>query len=347
MKGSGAIYSSYGEIKIISISDQGDFVQKVAKSLALLECQEASNYIIKCEIKHFNTGEAKAIVDQSVRGKDVYLVIDINNYEMKYLINGQFNHMSPDDHYHNLKRVISALSGKARRINVIMPILYGCGIVEDEFENSLYGAITLKELSRLGVNRIISFNVPELGIQNALSLKGFEILYPVKSIVETIKGHVYGDNICTQMVVISMNRTTDVLARNFSHEFGSLNGVLRKISIQQWAYFGPKVVGLDIIFVVGHAICSSMLILEAVKALKTYKFKRFFVYSAFGFYEKDLNQFDAMYQEGVFERLYTTNLSYQSGKFSTRSYYYKIDLSGYVADLIYSLNQGKDIDFES
>ena len=315
---------------------------------------EKDNYLINASVPRFGSGEAKGILGESVRGKDIYLMVDVCNYNVTYSLTGNTNHMSPDDHFQDLKRIIAAVGGKARRINVIMPFLYESRQHKRTGRESLDCALALNELVRMGVDNIITFDAHDPRVQNAIPLKGFETVQPV---YQFIKGlfravpdlHPNKDT----MMVISPDEGGMGRAIYMANVLGTDMGMFYKRRdyatiingtnpIVAHEFLGSDVKGKDMI-VIDDMISSGGSVLEVAAELKKRKANRVFICSTFGLFTNGMEKFDKAYEAGMFDFILTTNLVYQTPELLQKPYYINCDLSKYIAYIIDTLNHDASI----
>lgn len=311
-------------------------------------------YIVRCDVPRFGTGEAKGVLKESVRGMDLYIMVDVVNYSMTYSLFGQENHMSPDDHYQNLKRVIAAVGGKARRITVIMPFLYESRQHKRSARESLDCALALQELVNMGVDNIITFDAHDPRVQNAIPLSGFETVQPAYQFIKGLLRSVPDLTIDSDhMMVISPDEGGMKRAVYIANVLGLDMGMFYKRRdytrvvdgrnpIIAHEFLGSDVEGKDMI-VVDDMISSGESILEVSHALKERKAKRIFLFSTFGLFTAGLDTFDQAFKEGTFDRVLTTNLIYQPKELLERPWYINCDMSKYIAYLIDTLNHDSSI----
>ena len=315
---------------------------------------ERATYLLSADAPRFGTGEAKGVINQSVRGDDLYILVDVTNYSLTYRLFGLENHMSPDDHYQDLKRIIAAVGGKARRITVIMPFLYESRQHKRTSRESLDCALALQELVRMGVDNIITFEAHDARVQNAIPLHGFETVRTSYQFIKGLLLNVKGLKIDSDhMMVISpdeggMNRAVylgSVLGldvgmfykrRDYTRVVDGRNPILAH------EFLGAPLDGKDVI-IIDDMISSGESIIEVAGALKARKAGRIFVFSTFGLFTAGLAPFDEAYNKGLIERLLTTNLTYQSPELLSREWYISCDMSKYIAYLIDTLNHDASI----
>ena len=315
---------------------------------------QRDSYLLKAKVPRFGSGEAKGMVLESVRGDDLYLLVDVCNYSLTYSLCGHENHMSPDDHYQDLKRVISALGGKARRITVIMPFLYESRQHKRTSRESLDCALALQELVQMGVDNIITFDAHDPRVQNAIPLHGFETVQPayqfIKGLLKNVKDLKLDSN---HMMIISpdeggMNRAiyiANVLGLDMGmfykrRDYTRIENGRNPIVAHE--FLGTSVEGKDMI-IIDDMISSGESVLEVASLLKERKANRVFVFSTFGLFTNGLDKFDKAYQNGTIDRVLTTNLVYQTPELLEREWYINCDLSKYIAYIIDTLNHDSSI----
>ena len=315
----------------------------------LYEGYDRDTYLIGSDLPRFGSGEAKGILRESVRGDDIYILVDVCNYSLTYSLAGQTNHMSPDDHYQNLKRIIAAIAGKARRINVIMPFLYESRQHRRTGRESLDCALALQELIQMGVENIITFDAHDPRIQNAIPLHGFET---VQSAYQFIKNLLKKEKDLKldkeHLMVISpdeggMSRAI-YLANNLGVDMGMFYKrrdystiVDGRNPIVAHEFLGADVRGKDMI-IVDDMIASGGSMLDVAKQLKERKAGRVFVCTTFGLFTEGFEKFDEYYEKGYINKVITTNLTYLPAELYKKPYFVKADMSKFLALIIDSLN---------
>ncbi len=310
---------------------------------------ERDNYLIDARVPRFGSGEAKGIIGESVRGMDLYLIVDVCNYSLTYSLTGEINHMSPDDHFQNLKRVIAAIGGKARRINVIMPFLYESRQHKRSGRESLDCAIALQELVRMGVDNIITFDAHDPRVQNAIPLSGFETVRPtyqfVKGLLRTFRDlqidseHMMAispDEGATERAVylanvLNLDMGMFYKRRDYTRIVNGRNPIVAH------EFLGSSVEGKDVI-ILDDMISSGDSILDVAGQLKQRKAKRIFAAATFGLFTNGLEKFDKAYEDHIIDGILTTNLIYQTPELLNRPYYINCDMSKYIALMIDTLN---------
>ena len=315
---------------------------------------EKDTYLINAQVPRFGSGEAKGILKESVRGKDLYLMVDVCNYNVTYSLTGRTNHMSPDDHFQNLKRMIAAVGGKGRRINVIMPFLYESRQHKRSSRESLDCALALQELVRMGVENIITFDAHDPRVQNAIPLSGFETVSPTYQFVKGLLRTVDDLQIDAQhMMAISPDEGGTNRAVYFSNILGVDMGMFYKRRdystivngknpIVAHEFLGDSVKGKDVI-VVDDMISSGDSIIDVATELKKRKAKRIYAAATFGLFTNGLDKFDKAYESGIINGILTTNLIYQTPELLSKPYYINCDMSKYIALLIDTLNHDGSI----
>ncbi len=322
-------------------------------SLAFAGYQRDS-YLLKSKVPRFGTGEAKGVILESVRGMDLYILVDVVNHSLTYSLCGHENHMSPDDHYQDLKRIISAVGGKARRINVIMPFLYESRQHKRSSRESLDCAIALQELVKMGVENIITFDAHDPRVQNAIPLHGFETVRPSYQFIKNLLRN--QKDLCIDsdhMMVISPDEGGMSRAIYIANVLGLDMGMFYKRRdytcvvngrnpIVAHEFLGSDVKGKDMI-IIDDMISSGESALEVAAALKKRNARKIFICSTFGLFTNGLEIFDDAYQKGIIDRVLTTNLIYQSPELLERDWYVNCNMSKYVAYLIDTLNHDTSI----
>ena len=315
---------------------------------------QRDSYIVSCDLPRFGTGEGKATLRQSVRGMDLFILVDVANYSETYKLFSRENHMSPDDHFQNLKRAIAAVGGKARRITVIMPFLYESRQHKRTTRESLDCAIALQELVRMGVDNIITFDAHDPRVQNAIPLNGFDTVQPVYQFIKGLLTNVDGLTIDSDhMMIISPDEAGMKRAVYIANVLGLDMGMFYKRRdytrivdgqnpVLAHEFLGSSVEGKDVI-IIDDMLSSGNAILETARALKVRKARRVFVFVTFGLFTQGLARFDAAYEEGLFDRILTTNLIYQSPELLERPWYISCDMSKYIAYIIDTLNHDSSI----
>ena len=357
-----------GPLGLIPLKGMEDFTKKVNnylvewrkeresehKDTLLFSEYEKEDYIIKSTISRFGSGEAKGTIEQSVRGDDLYLLVDVCNYSMTYSLSGKINHMSPDDHFQDLKRIIAAIAGKARRITVIMPFLYESRQHKKTGRESLDCALALQELTNMGVDNIITFDAHDPRVQNAIPLKGFETVQPIYQYTKGLLRHFPDLQVDSDhMMIISPDEGGMRRAIYFANMLKLDVGMFYKRRdytkvvdgrnpIIAHEFLGSDVEGKDLV-IIDDMISSGESVQEVAKELKKRKAKRVFVCATFGLFTNGFAKFDKYYENGIIDGIFTTNLVYQSPNLLSKPYYYNVEMSKYVALIIDNLNHDSTI----
>lgn len=310
---------------------------------------EKDTFLVGASVPRFGSGEAKGIIEESVRGKDLYLMVDVCNYNVTYSLTGNTNHMSPDDHYQNLKRIIAAIGGKGRRINVIMPFLYESRQHKRTSRESLDCALALQELVRMGVDNIITFDAHDPRVQNAIPLSGFDNFTPQYQFMKALFRAVPDLKVSKDhLMIVSPDEGAMHRAVYFSNVLGVDMGMFYKRRdystivngknpIVAHEFLGDDVAGKDVI-IVDDMISSGESMLDVAKKLKDRNAARVFVCTTFGLFTDGFEKFDEYYKKGYLDKVVTTNLTYLPPAVDEREYFVKADMSKFLALIIDSLN---------
>jgi ribose-phosphate pyrophosphokinase len=302
----------------------------------------------------FGTGEAKGQIKESVRGSDLYLLVDVTNHSLTYKVCGNVNHMSPDDHYQDLKRIIAAVGGKARRITVIMPFLYEGRQHRRSSRESLDCALALQELIHMGVDSILTFDAHDPRVQNAIPLNSLETVAPNYQFIKAMLHHVDDIHFDEEhMMVISPDEGGMSRAVYFANVLGLDMGMFYKRRdyakivngrnpIVAHEFLGSDLEGRDVL-IIDDMISSGESMLDVAAELKRRKANRIFVAATFGIFTNGFAKFDEAYEKGLIYRVLTTNLTYQQPDLFTKPYYINVDMSKYIALIIDTLNHDNSI----
>lgn len=315
---------------------------------------QRDTFILEHSLPRFGSGEGKGVILESVRGDDIYLMVDVCNYSLTYTISGHENHMSPDDHYQDLKRIIAAVEGKAKRITVIMPFLYESRQHRRTARESLDCALALQELISMGVDNIITFDAHDPRVQNAIPLHGFETVQPAYQFIKSLLRNVKGLNVdADHMMVISPDEGGMSRAIYIANVLGLDMGMFYKRRdytrivngrnpIIAHEFLGTDVEGKDMI-IIDDMISSGESVLEVAAGLKARKANRIFVFSTFGLFTNGLDKFDKAHEDGLITKVLTTNVIYQTPELLQRDWYISCDMSKYIAYIIDTLNHDQSI----
>ena len=312
------------------------------------------SYLVKCSCPRFGTGEAKGRYEESVRGSDLFIMVDVCNYSITYTVCGHENHMSPDDHYQDLKRMISAATGKAHRINVVIPFLYEGRQHKRSSRESLDCALCLQELINLGVENIITFDAHDARVQNAIPSKGFENVPPTYQFIKALVNNVPDLQIDREhLMIISPDEGGMTRCMYYSSVLGVDLGMFYKRRdysrivngrnpIISHEFLGSDVSGKDLI-VCDDMISSGDSVLDIAEQLKARGARRIFVCTTFGLFCNGLENFDKAYADGSITKVFTTNLIYRPEALKQRPWYQEVDMSKYIAHLIDTINHDGSI----
>lgn len=315
---------------------------------------DVDSYLLDLKCPRFGSGEAKAVINESVRGADIFAMVDVTNYSLTYNVSGFTNHMSPDDHFQDLKRVIGSSVATAHRVNVIMPFLYEGRQHKRTKRESLDCAMALEELVNMGVSNIITFDAHDPRVQNSIPLSGFDNFMPTYQFVKTLLKHDPDLQLDKDhLMVISpdegaMDRAV-YLANNLSVDMGMFYKrrdystiIDGRNPIVAHEFLGADVKGKDMI-IIDDMISSGESMLEVAKLLKDREARNIYMCSTFGLFTSGLEKFDKAYEEGLFTKVLTTNVVYQTPELLSREYYISCDLSKYIALIIDKLNHDASI----
>jgi ribose-phosphate pyrophosphokinase len=316
---------------------------------------EQDCYLIDCECPRFGSGEAKGRIKESIRGGDLYIMVDVCNYSLTYTVSGHVNHMSPDDHYQDLKRIIAAATGKAHRVNVIMPFLYESRQHKRTSRESLDCALGLQELADMGVSNIITFDAHDPRVQNAIPLRGFDNFSAsyqfLKALLKAVPD-LHTDS--EHLMVISPDEGAMNRAVYFANILGVDMGMFYKRRdysiivngknpIVAHEFLGASVEGKDVI-IIDDMISSGESMLDVAKQLKDRNANRVFVCTTFGLFTDGLDKFDEYYEKGYINKVITTNLTYRTPELLNREYYAEADMTKFLASIMDSLNHDVSIE---
>ena len=315
-----------------------------------------NNYLVDAECARFGSGEGKGRINESVRGKDLYILVDVCNHSITYSVNGYENHKSPDDHYQDLKRMIAAVAGKAHRITVIMPFLYESRQHKRNGRESLDCAYALEELSAMGVSNIVTFDAHDPRVQNAAPLCGFDNFMPTYQFTKALLSAQPDLKVDKEhTIVISPDEGALDRAIYFANVLGVDAGMFYKRRdystiingknpIVAHEFLGDNITGKDAI-IVDDMISSGESMLDTARMLKEMGAKRVFICTTFGLFTNGLASFDAAYEKGYFDQLITTNLTYLEPEIYEKPYYTTADMSKFLASIIDFMNHNVSLSF--
>lgn len=312
------------------------------------------SYVVSASTPRFGSGEGKGVLNDSIRGYDLYIMVDVCNYSIEYSLCGTTNHMSPDDHYADLKRVIAAAGGKARRINVIMPFLYESRQHKRSGRESLDCALMLQELTAMGVENIITFDAHDPRVHNSIPLKGFESVSCTYQFIKYLLLGVDDLHIDSEhMMVISPDEGGMGRAVYFANVLGLDMGMFYKRRdytkivngrnpIVAHEFLGTNVEGKDVI-IIDDMISSGESMIDVASELKKRGASRVFCATTFGLFTNGFDKFDEAYEKGIIDKILTTNLVYQPDELLSKPWYINVDMSKYIALLVDTLNHDSSI----
>ena len=339
------------KLGIIALESAAGIGEKVN---ATLKKWRGEDFLIGCECPRFNSGEAKGIIRESVRDKDIYIIVDVCNNSLTYNMDGEPNRMSPDDHYQDLKRIIAACNGKASRITVIMPFLYESRQHRKTMRESLDCAVMLKELEAMGVHDVVTFDAHDPRMQNVVPLKGIENISPALQFSQALlteyddiiidKEHlmfVAPDEGATERVVFlasifGVNIGMFYKRRDYSTIVNGQNPIVAH------DFCGGDVSGMDVV-IVDDMIDSGGSMIDVSRQLKDRGARRVFIFSTFGLFSRGFDKFDKAYEEGVFDRMFTTDLIHQKPELLQKPYYCNVKMGRYIAAIIDTMNKGDSL----
>ena len=322
----------YGKLSIISMKGTEELTAKIDRYLKTFrEFEDEESYITKVTCPRFGTGEAKCVIGQTVRGHDVFIICDVFNHGVTYKMYGYENHMSPDDHFQDLKRIISAMGGKARRVTVVMPMLYEGRQHRRSGRESLDAAMMLHELVHMGVTNIITFDAHDPRIQNAIPHSGFDNVQPTYQMIKALVRAVPD---------IELNKEKTIV---ISPDEGGMSRSM----------YYSAVLKLDLgmfykrrnysVVIVDDMIASGESMIDVASKIKAMGAKRIFVFTSFGLFTGGLEVFDRAYEEGIINKVFTTNLVYRNPGLKSREWYCEVELAKYISLLINTINHDNTI----
>ena len=346
-------HTPFGDLSIIAMKGCEEFVGQVDAFLKEWHGTDET-FTVRAECPRFGSGEAKGLLRDTMRGRDVFIICDVFNYGVTYKMYGQTVPMSPDDHFSDLKRIIGAIGGKARRINVIMPMLYEGRQHKRSARESLDCAMMLQELVNMGVSNILTFDAHDPRVQNAIPLSGFDNVQPtyqmIKALIQNVPDLILNADHTTIVSpdeggmgrcmyfssVLKLDLGMFYKRRNYAVIINGRN------PIEAHEYLGKPVEGKDVI-IVDDMISSGDSIIDIAEKLKERGAKRVFAFTSFGLFCNGLERFDEAYEKGILDRVFTTNLIYRPAELLARDWYCEVNLCKYVALLVDSMNRDDTI----
>lgn len=343
-----------GIIAMNSVTELGDKIDSYLTQWSKIAGYDVDSFLIESECPRFSSGDGKGLIKSTVRGIDLFIIIDVGNYSIKYDYFGMQNAMSPDDHFQDLKRIIQAASGKAHRITVIMPTLYGGRQHRRNYRESLDCACALQELEAMGVSNIVCFDAHDPRVQNAVPLMGFDNVMPTYQVLKTLLKEIKDIDLTKEKFMIvspdegALNRNmyyASVLGvdmgmfykrRDYSQIINGRNPIVAH------EYLGNPVEGKDI-FVADDIISSGESMLDLAYNLKKKNAGRIFTYATYTIFTNGLEKFDKAYEDGIIDGVFGTNLTYRSPELLERPWFHDVDVSKYIAYFIEAINHDVSI----
>lgn len=343
-----------GVIALEGASELGSKINDYLVEWAQKDGEAVDSFLVEVECPRFASGDGKGIIKSTIRGNDLFIIVDVGNYNCKYNMFGNVNAMSPDDHYQDLKRIIQATGGKAHRINVIMPILYGGRQHRRNFRESLDCACALQELERMGVSNIVTFDAHDPRVHNAVPLMGFDNVIPSYQVLKAMFRSIPDFDITPQSFMVvspdegALNRNmyyASVLGvelgmfykrRDYSQIINGRNPIVAH------EYLGNSVEGKDV-FIADDIISSGESMLDIAYELKKRKARRIFSFATYGIFTNGLDKFDKAYEDGIIDGVFGTNLTYRTEDLLKREWFYEVDVAKYIAYFIAAINHDVSI----
>ena len=343
-----------GLIPLEGARELGDKINEHLVRWAKEAGRNQDNFIVESECPRFSSGDGKGLIKSTIRGDDLYFIVDVGNYSCTYNMFGRQNCMSPDDHFQDLKRLIQAASGKAHRINVIMPILYGGRQHRRSYRESLDCAVMLQELAAMGVSNVVTFDAHDPRVQNAVPLMGFDNVMPTYQVLKALFCNVPDISLTRDHFMIvspdegAMNRNmyyASVLGvdlgmfykrRDYSRIVNGRNPIVAH------EYLGSSVEGKDV-FIADDIISSGESMLDIAYALKKQNAGRIFAYATYAIFTNGLEQFDKAYKDGIISGVLGSNLTYRTPELRQREWFFEVDVSKYIAYFIAALNHDNSV----
>ena len=338
-------------IALEGASEMGSQIDKHLVDWSKSNGNAPDTFLTQSECPRFSSGDAKGLIKNTIRGNDLFIICDVGNYSRTYTMFSQVNKMSPDDHYQDLKRIIQAAGGKARRISVIMPVLYGGRQHRRNYRESLDCAVALQELESMGVENIITFDAHDARVCNAVPLMGFDNVIPSYQVLKSLMTCVPNLDVNKEHFMV-VSPDEGAIHRNmyYASVLGVELGLFYKRRdystivngrnpIVAHEYLGNSVKGKDI-FIADDIISSGESMLEVAHELKKREAGRIFAYATYPIFTSGLNTFDKAYSEGIIDSVFGTNLTYRTPELLSRKWFHEVDVYKYIAYLIAALNHG-------
>lgn len=341
------------DIGLIILNGYKDRAQDINKYIAKLAGDPDKNYIIDISSPRFSNGESKVQINETVRNKDIYIIADIGNYNCTYKLYNFINHMGPDEHFMDIISTISAISGKARRITLVMPLMYASRQHRRNGRESLNCAMALRFLESLGVNNIITFDVHDPEIQNTIPTGSFDSIFPIYAILKEFITNNKNEISKEKMIVISPDTGAINRAKKYASVLGLDLGLFYKRRdytkivdgknpIVQHEYIGPDIKNKNIL-IIDDMLSSGESVLDIAQSLKQKGCKNVYVITTFAFFTNGLETFDEAFNDGLIHSVYSTNASYVSDELKNKKWFYEINLSKFIGKIIYTLNNNQSL----
>ena len=342
----------FGTLGVIALPGTTGIAQNIDRALLSTRPDAFDSYLVESKIVRFQSGDAKAVLGESIRDRDLYILADVGNYSETYELFGRPVAMGPDEHFQNIKRMISAIAGKALRVSVVMPLLYAGRQHKRKGRESLDCAVSLQELERLGVSNALTIDAHDPRVQNAVPLSGFESLHPTYDIVRTILAH-ESDFFDRDLVTISPDTGAMDKAIYYADVLGAAAGLFykrrdeaameggkNKIVVHE--YLGPSVEGKNVL-ILDDMISSGQSLFDILDYLSDNGAAKVYAAVTFGLFTEGLDRFDEYFEAGRFQRVYATNSTFVNPRTASREWFREVDISVTLADAMSRLNYGDSI----
>ncbi len=340
-------------IAIIPLPGTEWMAERIKKHVFEINCDTDCD-IVTVELPRFMTGDAKAVICDSVRGADVFILVDVGNYEITYKMFDYENRLSPDDHFQNLVRTVSAVAGKASRVHVIMPLLYSARQDRRVLRESLDCAVALQQLESIGVSGIMSFDVHDDRVQNAVPFVSFDNLMPTYQVIKALR-KCFPDVIFDEDHMVMVSPDFGGANRNlqYANEMGLDIGLfykrrnLKEVSggqnqILLHKYIGPEVEGKDVL-IADDIIASGTSMLDSALNVKKMGARRIFIGATFGLFTSGIEKFNRYYEEGIFDKVFVTNSSHVKKAVADAPWFCSVDIVKYISLYLYSVHRGESV----
>lgn len=346
------------DMRLVVLNSAKELGEKVNQHLVDLNYtgkkSDCKDYRVQLEETRFANGEGKIRLEDSVRDKDVYVLADVGNYNLSYNMRGRLHYVAPDEHFSDIKRVIGASANHARRVSLIMPLLYESRQDKRKGRESLDCALALRELENLGINNLISFDVHNPAVDNAIPTMAFENFYPTSTILENLIENETMEELSENLLVLAPDFGAMARARYYAEMLGCDVGAFYKRRdysrivggknpIVEHSYLGPDMDGENVI-IVDDMIASGGSVLEVAMEAKKRGAKRAFICATFALFTEGIDKIEEAYNNNVFDYIYSTNLSYVPDEIKNKKWYVDVDCSEMIARIISTLNKGKSVE---